>query len=68
MATFGERVKQLRTDKKLKQQELADIFAVDRTTVGKWEQINTLPNQDMLKKLADYFEVSVDYLLGREEN
>ena len=60
-------LKMLRKQKKLLQKELADIFNVDQTTVSKWEVGKAIPDYGTLQKLADYFNVSVDYLLGREE-
>lgn len=69
---FKDVIKQLRKEKKLKQWEIAELFNVDRTTVGKWETGNNKPNADMLVLIADYFGVSTDYLLGisnvREES
>ena len=61
---FKDVIKQLRKERKLKQSDLADIFNVDRTAVGKWEQGKNKPNADTLVIIADYFEVSTDYLLG----
>ncbi len=62
---FGERLKLLREDKDLKQEDIAKIMNVDRSTVGKWESSPSKPDYEKLIKLADYFNVSVDYLLGR---
>ena len=62
---FKDVIKQLRKEKKLKQSDLADIFNVDRTAVGKWEQGKNKPNADTLVIIADYFGVSTDYLLGK---
>lgn len=64
---FKDIIRQLRREKKLKQSDLAEIFNVDRTAVGKWEQGKNKPNADMLMIIADYFEVSTDYLLGLSE-
>ena len=69
---FKDVIRQLRKEKKLKQDELGEILNVDRTAVGKWEQGKNKPNADMLVVIADYFGVSTDYLLGisnvREES
>lgn len=64
---MGNIFKNLRKAKQLTQKELADIFNVDQTTVSKWEVGKAIPDYGTLQKLADYFNVSVDYLLGREE-
>lgn len=62
---FKDVIRQLRKEKGIKQSELADVFNVDRTAVGKWEQGKNKPNADMLVIIADYFDVSTDYLLGK---
>lgn len=63
--TFGEILKSLREDKDLKQEDIAKLMNVDRSTVGKWESSPSKPDYEKLIKLADYFNVSLDYLLGR---
>ena len=65
---FKDVIKELRKEKSIKQSELADIFQVDRSAVGKWETGKNKPGADLLEKLADYFNVSIDYLMGRQEN
>ena len=62
------RLKELRLDKGLKQSELANILMTTQATIGKYERGDLEPNLDFLKKLADFFEVSTDYLLGREDD
>lgn len=65
---FGNRLKQLRLSKKLTQEEVANIINVHRATVGKYETEERFPDKETLHKLADFFNVSVDYLLGRTDN
>ena len=65
--TFGEKLKQLRTDKKLTQDELAEILYVSRTAVSKWESGRGFPNIESLKAIAEYFLVTVDDLLSGDE-
>lgn len=65
MATFGERLKILRTEKEMTGEELGDIFNVTKTAISNWENGNRFPDEPVLIKLADYFNVSLDYLLGR---
>lgn len=59
-------LKQLRQSKGVLQKDVASYLGVDRTTYVKYERGDSEPNHDMLSKLADYFDVSIDYLLGRE--
>lgn len=57
-------IKELRKSKKLSQKDLADILNVHQTAVSQWEQKRTMPDIDMIKKLANYFGVTTDYILG----
>lgn len=61
-----ERLKELRLKAGLTQKQLADILGVDRTSVVKYETNRNGPSSEMLEQLADYFGVTVDYLLGRD--
>lgn len=64
---FGERLKQLRTEKGLFQKELAKILGVSAGAIGMYENGKRTPDFEILNKIADYFNVSVDYLLGRTD-
>lgn len=64
---FGKRLKTLRTEKNLKQSELADILELSTSTIGMYEQGRRYADLDTLKKIAEYFDVSVDYLIGRTD-
>ena len=64
---FGEIVRELRKKHKLTQEKVSQLTGVDRTTVNKWETINAVPNAEILKTLADYFNVTIDYLVGRTD-
>lgn len=64
---FSDNLKQLRKSKNLKQAELAAYFGVGRTTVTSWENGATIPNIDILDKLATLLDVSADELLGRPQ-
>ena len=57
--------KQLRKNKNLTQEEFANILNVDQSTISKWEQNKSIPDIQMLSALADFFNVSTDYLLGK---
>lgn len=63
----GERIKNLRKEGSLSQVALAEKIDSNQKQVSKWERGQIEPNIDMLKRLADYFEVSVDYLIGRSD-
>ncbi|MFA5528842.1 MAG: helix-turn-helix transcriptional regulator [Peptostreptococcales bacterium] len=63
---FNIRLKELRKDRKITQEDLAELLGVERSTVGKWEsKMNIIPPADMLMSISEYFDVTVDYLLGR---
>lgn len=61
------RIKELRLAKRITQVELANALGVTKQCVSNWENDNILPSVEMLCKLADYFFVSTDYLLFREQ-
>ncbi len=58
-------LKKLRLERGLSQQQLADILNVTQQAVNKYENHDTEPNLATLKQLADYFNTSVDYIIGR---
>ena len=62
---FGTRLKILRTEKGLIQKELADLLKVSPSTIGMYERNQRDPDTETLRFLADYFNVTIDYLLGR---
>lgn len=66
MKIFGTRLREVRKSKKLTQQNLADILNIKRATIAKWETGKNEPSFENLIKLADLFEVSLDWLFGRE--
>ena len=63
---FGEFIKELREEKKLNQRELAEELHVDRTTVNKWEKGKSIPLNDTLMILSEYFEVTIEELLDTQ--
>ena len=65
--TFGEKLKKLRTDKNLTQDQLAKKLYVTRTAISKWESDRGYPNIDSLKQISKFFSVTVDELLSGEE-
>mgnify|MGYP006428516991 CR=1 FL=1 len=62
---FGSRLKKLRKEKNLTQTELGKIINVSASTIGMYERENRKPTPETLNQIADYFEVTTDYLLGR---
>ena len=67
MLALNENIKKLRIVRGLNQVEFAKILCVTKQCVSNWENDNVVPSIDMLCKIADFFEVSTDYLLGRSE-
>lgn len=61
-----ERLKQLRTDAGMTQRDIAQMLGVDRTTYVKYENGSSDPSTATLIRLADYFGVTVDYLIGHD--
>ena len=64
---FHEKLQELRKQKGLTQEELADSLYVSRTAVSKWESGRGYPNIESLKAIAKFFSVTVDMLLSGEE-
>ena len=64
---LGNNIRELRKQKRLTQAELAKVMSVSQQTVGAWETGRAIPGSDTLGDLADLFNVSTDYLLGRPE-
>ena len=63
---FGKTIKSLRLEKGISQRELGKRLSVCNQTVSFWESGQREPDFDMLLKIAKYFDVSADYLLGNE--
>lgn len=68
MSKFGELLAELRLDRKLTQRDLAHILHVTVGTISNYENDVHFPDVEKLIELADYFEVTTDYLLGRCES
>jgi len=67
MAVFADRLKQLRTQRKLTQGRMAEILGVSLRMYCRWEAAEAMPYADTLVKIADALQVSADELLGRDE-
>ena len=61
------RIRALRQQKKITQDELGNIVNVQKSAISKYELGRAVPSTDVLKKLSEYFHVSIDYLLGLSE-
>lgn len=63
--SFASMLKQLREQSRLSQKDIADYLGITRQAVASYELAKREPDYEILKKLADYFGVSIDYILGR---
>lgn len=63
----GNRIKLLREEKKIKQEELAKILSISPSAIGMYERDEREPNDELTLKLAEYFNVTTDYLLGKSD-
>lgn len=68
MVTIGSRIKALRKKAGLTQEELSKKLQIAKSTLGMYEIDKNEPNSEMLNKIADFFDVQVDYLLGRTDD
>ena len=67
VVSLNENIKKLRLARGLNQVEFGKAIGVSKQCVSNWENDNVMPSIEMLVKMADYFSVSTDVLLGREE-
>ena len=67
MATFTERLRELRTQNNYSQQDLADKIGVTKQTISQYERGVRKPDMDTLTALCDVFNVSSDYLMGKSD-
>ncbi|MBE5754953.1 MAG: helix-turn-helix transcriptional regulator [Clostridiales bacterium] len=65
--SFYERYDALRKEKNVKHSQIANVMPFSRNVISEWKRNNTIPTLDNLKELAKYFNVSIDYLLGRTD-
>ncbi len=64
---LDKRIRQLRIEWRINQKQLGDAVGVSKQSVSNWENGNIMPSIDLLIRLADFFGVSADYLLGRAD-
>lgn len=61
---FGNRLRMLRTQNRKNQEQMAKLLKIQRTTYGEYERGKISPPMEKVQILANYFDVSVDYLMG----
>ncbi|MCL2556742.1 MAG: helix-turn-helix domain-containing protein [Firmicutes bacterium] len=66
MNIFAQRLVELRTQSDFSQRDLSKEISIPQSTIANWESGRFEPSFDTLIKIADYFDVTTDYLLGRE--
>ena len=64
---FGDIFKELRIEKKMSQDRIAEELDVSQGLITKWESHQSTPSPEMMDYIADYFDVSTDYLTGRTD-
>lgn len=64
---FHEKLQELRKNRGMTQEELAEVLYVSRTAISKWESGRGYPSIDSLKRIASYFSVTIDDLLSGEK-
>ena len=64
---FSERLKELRIEKKLTTKNLGEMINISDIAISRWERGLRVPNIESLYKLAVFFDVSTDYLVGLED-
>jgi transcriptional regulator with XRE-family HTH domain len=65
---YGHRIAGLRDDKHLTQEELAHKVGITRSALSHYENNRREPDYETIQKIADFFTVSVDYLMGRSDD
>ena len=68
MSSFPDKLKQLRSQKKVKQSDVSALLSISTRNYQRYEYGLNEPNIDGLILLADYFDVSLDYLVGRSDD
>lgn len=68
MANFTDRIQLLKVERNLFQKDIAQAAEISLRTYQRYESGERLPDTEVLTKLADYFNVSTDYLLGRSDD
>ncbi len=61
-------LKKLRTEKRISQQHLASILGISQQSINKYENHNVEPDISILIAIAEYFDTTIDYLVGKNDN
>jgi len=64
---FGDRLKELRTEGGFTQEELSKVFNTGKASISHYESNKRLPDANTIEKFADFFDVSLDYIMGRSD-
>ena len=64
---IGEKIRALRLQQKMTQEQLADRLGVSYQSISRWENGITYPDIEFLPAIANYFSVSLDYLMGQDD-
>lgn len=67
LTLLGQRIKYLRNEHKMTQEELGKVVHVTKVSISGYENGTRKPDTETLQKIADFFDVSIDYLLGRTD-
>ncbi len=67
MTKFGERLRELRKERNFSQDDLQNEIGYSQSAIARWEANLQTPNIEVLVKVATYFNVSADYLLGLKD-
>ena len=67
MTTFGIRFKKLRLEKGMTQQDFAEKFYLNKSSISRYEKNKQIPEMDTLLKFTRFFDVSLDYLMGNSD-
>ena len=65
MVTFNQRLKELRKEKNISQLELAKLLNMTKMAISHWESGHSEPSISQLIEISNYFDVTVDYLIGK---
>lgn len=67
MANLSDRLRKLRQEKKLTQEQLGKILGIGKSTISMYENNNSTPDDELKKKITEFFNVSLDYLMGKSD-
>ena len=68
MKIFGDRIRALRESMNFSQVKFAETFGIGQSSVVRYEKGEASPSLELLVRIADYYDVSLDYVLGRTDN